>query len=250
MRQLFLVSLTLLGFIAIGTAHVRADEACDAIIDKAIKATGGLDKLSKIKGESMKGKGKVSVMGMEIPYTSEHVFGQPDKMKAVIEAEVMGQKFTFAMILNGKKGWRSIMGQTMDMDDGQVAEQIEAMHVHQVTTLVPLKDKAYMMSPLGESNVEGKPAVGIKVSYKGRRDVNIFFDKEAGYLVKTSSRAKDDMSGQDFNQDMFFLDYKDKDGYKVSMKMKIHRDGAPFLEQEVTEYKVLDKVDENDFAKP
>src|SRR5207248_11447730 len=93
-----------------------------------------------------------------------------------------------------------------------------------VATLLPLKDKAFTLTTIGEVEVEKRPALGVKVSSKGHRDVDLYFDKESGLLVKTETRLKDE-GGQEVMAETFLRDYKDVEGTKHAMKFAVHRDG-------------------------
>src|SRR5262249_29657810 len=92
----------------------RADEQADlkAIVEKAVKASGGEEKLTKFKAMNMKMKGKFYGMGDGIDYTMEIWVQQPGQSKSEVSFEANGMKFTFAQVLNGDKGWTSIAGQT------------------------------------------------------------------------------------------------------------------------------------------
>jgi hypothetical protein len=242
------------GLILAAAPAARADAEADAraIIDKAIKAHGGADNLNKYKAMVAKMKGKVEVNGMTIDYSSTASVQSPDKMRVDTEVEVMGQKFTFVQILNGDKGWIKVLDKVMEMDKDQVAEAREHLYASWVGTLAPLTDKAFKLSPMGESKVDGKDAVGVQVSYKDRRDVNLFFDKKTGMLVKTETRSKDLLGGnnQEFTAETFHSSYKEFNGIQRPVKLILKRDGKDFGEAEITEYEGKEKLDDSVFAKP
>jgi hypothetical protein len=56
--------------------------------------------------------------------------------------------------------------------------------------------------------------------------------------------------GQEHTQETTFADYKDFGGIKKAAKVEIKRDGEKFQEMDITEFKVLDKVDPETFAEP
>src|SRR5437016_4035413 len=62
-------------------------------------------------------------------------------------------------------------------------EEFYSVNVEMLAPL--LKEKAYTLSTLDEIKVDGKPAVGVKVSAKGHRDIELYFDKESHLPVKT-----------------------------------------------------------------
>ncbi len=230
----------------------RADDAADAkaaLVEKAIKAHGG-DKLTKLPATTLKMKGAIHTMGVDLTFTAEVVSNGPERQKIDIEAEAGGQKIHIVNVLNGNKGWSSIGGQTTELDKDKLAEAKEEAYAGWVATLAPLKDKAFTLATIGEVEIEKKKALGVKVSRKGHRDVDLYFDKETGLLIKTESRVKDDTSGQEVTEESFPSEFKDVQGTKQAMKFTIKRDGKPFLEGEATECELAEKLDDSVFAKP
>jgi hypothetical protein len=229
----------------------RADDQADAtkIIDKAIGAMGGEAKVSKYKASTFKVKGIFHGMGNPIPYTGEFAVQFPDKSRNVIEADVGGQKFAFTIVVNGDKGWRKMGDDVQEMDKDMMAEQKENLYANYVTSLAPLHDKSYKLSPLGESKVGDQAVVGVKVSHEGHREVKLYFDKKTGMLVKSEHRVKDE-AGQESNQESVFSNYKEVDGVQEPMKMTVKRDGNLYLEGENSDLKHAEKLDDGLFNKP
>src|SRR5947209_137181 len=174
------LGITLAGLAALLAADsVRADDqkATRAVIDKAIKAVGGAANLAKYQGMVWKDKGTYYGMGDGVPYSGTYAVQMPDKMRMEVEG-------AFIIVLNGDKGWIQMNGETNALTKDQLAEQQEEQYSGWVTSLVALKDKGFTLTPLGESKVEGDAAVGIKVSHKGHRDVELYFSKKSGLVVK------------------------------------------------------------------
>jgi hypothetical protein len=127
----------------------------------------------------------------------------------------------------------------------------QAANLIQINRLIPLKDaKVYTLSLLGESTVNEKPAVGVKVTRKDYRDINLYFDKNTGLLAKIERQALDSMTQQEVAEERIIVEYQEVDGQKVAKKVLVNRDGKKFTEAEVLEYKPSAKVEESDFAKP
>jgi hypothetical protein len=252
MKRLICVSLVL-GLVLSTGAPLRADAAgdCKAIIAKAIKAMGGEEKLTKNKAATWKGKGTVHAMGQTFDFTGEWAIQAPKQLKTQIEVEANGMKITILQILNGDKGWAQMGGPVEEMKGEQLAETQEEMYSNWVTSLVPLKDDAFKLSPLGDSKEGDKEVVGVKVSHKDHRDVELYFDKKDGFLLKSKKRIKDIMGGgQEKDQEAVYSDYKDTDGVMRFRKLSIKRDGQDFVDVEITEYKAVEKLDDSIFAKP
>src|SRR5262249_50730396 len=162
-----------------------------------------------------------------------------------IDADFNGQKIPVIQILNRDKGWAKIGDMLMDMTEEQVKEAQEGAHESWIATLVPLKDKAYTLSSLGEVKIENRPALGFRVSGKDHRDVNLYFDKDNFLLLKSEMRIKDEDSKMELNQETYFSDFKEVGGLKEPMKFVIKKDGKPFLEAEVEEVRRQEKVDDS-----
>jgi hypothetical protein len=231
---------------------VRADDAnaAKAIVDKAIKASGSEEKLSKLRAATIKIKGTVHHLDMDIPFTGEIITQGPDQSRVVIQAKINAQNFTITEVLNRDKGWKKDDNGTQDMTADELKEAQEGANESWVATLVPLKDKAYTLSTLGETKVGDRPALGVRVSSKGRRDVNLYFDKDTNLLVKSEMRVKDDQAKMEMNQETFFTDYKDVGGVKEAMKFSIKRDGQPYLDAEIEDIRRQEKVEDSLFTKP
>jgi hypothetical protein len=237
---------------------VRAGQSGDqpdvrAVIDRAIKAQGGEANMSKQKAAIMKGSGKYYGAGEGIPFTGEWAIQPLTQIRAAIEGKVNDQTFRMVRVVNGDKGWIKFNAEAVkEMTKEEVAEQREELHANWVANLVPLKDKAYQLAPLGESKVDGRDTVGVRVSRKGHRDVSLFFDKASGLLAKTETVVKDLEGGGDkeMTQEVFQSDFKEIDGVKHPMKTVLKRDAKLFVEVEWSEVRPAEKLDESIFARP
>src|ERR1700737_983715 len=137
------LGIALAGLLALTAANsIRAadDKPARAVIDKALKAAGGADKLAKHPGMTWHEKGTYYGMGDGVPYTAPYAVQWPDKMRMEIEG-------VFMMVLNGDKGWLQMSGETKPMTKEQLAEEKEGRFAGWVTTLVPLKDKGFTLTP-------------------------------------------------------------------------------------------------------
>jgi hypothetical protein len=252
MRSIFRVSLTVCAAVIFSTL-VRADDEADAkaLLDKAIKARGGADTLSKFKAATVKMKGKYYGMGDGIDFTLERSSQFPDRSRVEISGEANGQKFSFTQVLQGDKGWNASEGASQELSKEDLAETKENLYAEWVTQLYPLTAKEYKLAPLGESKVGDKEAIGLKVSRKDHRDINLYFDKKTSLLVKREATIKDMMNGgKEVAEEVLYDDYKEKDGVKYPAKVVVNRDGKKYVESETTEYKPAEKIDDKTFEKP
>jgi hypothetical protein len=249
MRTLSLaLAAALLLALAAGT---RAQDSPEGLVEKAIKAHGGAEKLARLGAMRVKAKGTTELMGQTVAFTAETTTRFPDKMRGEIQFDIAGQKILMVQVRNGDKAWMSAMGQTQELPGPLLDDLKESRYTSQVESLVPLtKDRSFKLEALGEAKVDGKPAKGIKVSSKGHKDVKLYFDQETGLLVKSEHRGLDPTTMKDVVLENLYSDFKDFDGLKQPQKVVVQRDGKKYMAYEVEEVKFPDKFDDALFAKP
>lgn len=247
MRNAFwTVSLALL----FTTGAVQAQDNPQQVLEKAIAAHGGEANLAKFTARTWKAKGKVHIQGMEINFTGDWAAGGLNKARTAISADFNGQQFQFTMVLNGEQGWRKMGEDTNEMSEQELKNERNNAHLSWISRLLPLKDKAYTLTMLKETTVENQPAVGINVARQGYNDIKLYFDKQTHLLVKADYQTFDMQSGGDVNAESIYSNFKDIQGVKVGMKQVVKREGAVFVESELSDFQLHEKLDENLFKKP
>jgi hypothetical protein len=235
---------------ATGPARTADKEDTQAILDKAIKALGGEKNLAKVKAATWKTKGKIYFMDNENPFTTESSYQAPDRYRSMFEGDFGGNTIKAVAVVNGDKGWRHFMDNTEELDKEHLANEKRQVSFQWVpTTILPLRGKEYKVESIPEEKVDGKPAVGIQATDKNGKSFKLYFDKESGLPVKLAAKSVDFMDTE-FNLEVFFSNYKEVDGIKKAMKILQKRDGEKMMEQEITEFKVKDKLDDKLFEKP
>jgi len=247
-KLLFTASVTAL--VLTLTQPLKAADDPKAIIDKGIQALGGEEKLSKVKAYSWKSKGKIKFGENESEFTVEGIAQGLDHLHTKFSGVFMDNKIEAVAVLAGDKGWRTVMGMTMDLEGDMLANEKRNLYLQVIpATLIPLKDKSYKLEAAKEEKVGDKPAAGVKVTAPDGKDFTIYFDKGSGLPVKVVAKVLGFM-GDEFTQESLLGGYKEFDGIKKATKSEVKRDGEKFLDGEVTEFKVLDNVDPKTFAKP
>lgn len=234
----------------LGSSSAWAQEQPRAILDKAIQAHGGTEKLTRFQAGQLKTKGKIELLG-GLEFTQEMSYQLPNRFKESMEIEIAGQKASIVTVYDGQKGWLKVDGKLQDLDEKLLGELKEIAHLMRVSRLVGLvEDKNCKLSALGEIKVAGRAAVGVKIECKGFRDINLYFDKQNGLMVKAERRALDPTTGQEVSEERIITEYSKVDGVQSPRKLTVYRDGQKFMEAEVTEVKILEKLDPATFARP
>jgi hypothetical protein len=238
--------------LVLGLTHAwgaQGDEV-NSIIDKAIQAHGLKGKEDKSYGFRGKNKGVLHVGGMDLGFTQDVAVQTPDKFKESMDLDVNNMKITVVSVFDGKQGWMNAAGNEIKVEGEILDEFKEASHMIRLSQGLFLKDKTLKFSLLGEATVNGKPALGIKVSKEGKKDLDFYFDKATGLLAKIERRVKDLQTGQEAAEERIITEYQDLDGRKIGKKVEVKRDGMPFMEAEVIEAKFVDRIDDGEFVRP
>jgi outer membrane lipoprotein-sorting protein len=245
-----MITLSTWGFLAAFALGAWAQDATE-VIDKAIKAHGGEAALSKLKIYSWSAKGTISFGGAETSMTATQVSEGLDKVRSTFKSEFGGTPVEAVTVLAGDKGWFHFGDQRGALEGPQLEYTKRQAYLNAVTvTLLPLKSKDFKTTLGGEEKVGDKDAVVVKGTGPDGKEFVLHFDKESGLLLKLTVPGVADFGGGEFTHSITFSDYKEIAGIKKAMKSDATRDGQKFASQELTEFKVLDKVEEGTFDEP
>jgi hypothetical protein len=243
----FIASLSIQ--LLLGAAHAQAQGEAKAIVKKAIKAQGGEAKVAKLKVMKIKVKGKGTFPGMgETEFVIEDSWQMPARYKSVVRLKAKGQDFETVQVVNGEKGWASVNGMVQPLRKEDMAEFKEQKYAEDLERLGFLGKKGLTISLVKESTFAGKPAVGVKITSKGHREVTLYFDKAKGLLIGRKHVILE--GGKEIVQEVSYGGFKAHDGLKHYTRIVVKRAGKKFVEGQVVEIKFFDKLDEKEFAQP
>jgi len=157
MNQLRIVSGILALLFACQT-QVGGDDkdAVKSVVEKAIKAAGGEDKLLR----TFRWKESYFIGDVKTGTPREAILQPPDK-------------------------WYSNKKNIAKGND----DRLEKTYLVWAWTLVPLTLKDSKLTLLPEIKVDDKPAVGLRLSRPEKPDISLYFDKESGQLARIDWRA-------------------------------------------------------------
>jgi len=231
-------------------ALADGDQDAKAVIDKAVKALGGEDKLSAVKASVWKTKGKIKMNDNDGGFTSKVTAQGIDHNRLEFEGDFDGNPLKGVVVLDGDKGWRKIGDDSGKLEDDALANQKRNVYLQIVPAMVlPLKGDGFKVESAAEEKVDGKPAAVLKVTGPDGKNFQVFFDKDSGLPVKLTATVAG-FEGDEYAQESTFSNYKVFDGIKRATKIETKRNGQKFIDQEITEFKVLDKVEPKAFAEP
>jgi len=237
------ITIHILLALALAVLAIPAQAADDprAIVEKAIKALGGEEALGKAKAFSWKARTVFSLQGNEregaIRVTSDGLNRY--------RLEFQDAQFTQIIVLNGDKAASILDGKRRELDKDAVAGEKQAVYMSVIpVTMLPLRDKAFKLESIAEDKVGEKPAVGIKVTPPDAKEFTLYFDKESGLPVKLAIKVVVFMN-REIIQETTFSKYKDIGGIKKATRIEVESklDGEGVVKVDITDFKVLDKVD-------
>lgn len=220
------------------------DKEARSLINKSIAAAGGEKALEKHKAATLKEQGTYYGMGDGLPYSGNYAYQHP----AQFRMEILN---VFTQVFDTDKGWVSAGGDVKEMTKEQVAVQKLEQQVRHMTSLLPLRDKEFMLTTLPDAKVDKQEARVVKASRKGWPDVKLFFDKANSNLIKVEYKTiAEDLGNKEVTMDVTMSNFKEVDGAKVAYKRIVNREGKLFVEAEITEFNPVGKLDAKVFAKP
>ena len=178
----------------IQAAPLFAADDPKALVEKAIKAKGGAETLEQCTAVRTRYTGH---FGLELGADSKMSFKgemyeqRGGQVRMSFSLDLNGTKMDLVMVSNGDKSWQSMNGAVSESPFNTREYQEQVAYQERVTRLLPLlQEKGFTLTALGESKVEDRAVLGVKVSCKDKPDVSLFFDKETGLLTKYAIRQK------------------------------------------------------------
>jgi hypothetical protein len=240
--------LVVTGDVAVGQDVLEGNP--QEVIRKAIQAHGGKENLAKYLRFRCRGKGYVTVGAINVPITFEFWYSFPDKTKLRVTVELPGERVTDIRVCNGNQAWHKRGDTTRKLTGLELKDVQEGAHVFYVCRLYPLLDASrFTLSQLGKSKINGRLAVGVKVSAKGHADLKLYFDKASALLVKIEDHSLNESLQEVLLQD-YLSNYQTIRGVKYPMKRVIHAGRDYVMVREFDTIEPLDKIDDAEFAAP
>lgn len=247
----YVLGLTAAVCLCLTGAAQADDKAQQELLDKAVQAAGGADKLAKLQQVNWKAKGSHTEGGVTVEFSMDSSSKGFDKHRMEAEVTVNGMSMKGTLVINGDMAWAHFQGKTEEAPKEAIDIVKNLFHaLRGAQMLTPLKDKAYKLAALGEVKLGDRPVVGLKVSREGYRDLDLFFDKQTGLPAKMAIRLPESPNGQEMEFEFLFENFKDFGGIKHFTTMTVQQGGNKKFTLEVSDIKPQDKLDDNAFGKP
>jgi len=132
----------------------------------------------------------------------------------------------------------------------------ELIYLSWATMLVPLKGTGFRLSPLGETSVGGRKAVGVLVTHEKHSPLKMYFDAETHLPVNYQRKFKNVeyenvAIGNEVSEECVFSDYRNVQETRQYFRVVTFWDGMKVIDLTISEQKFYEKpLDDKLFTKP
>jgi hypothetical protein len=246
--MLFVVLAVGLG--ARGVAAWAEEPRPEEIVDKALRAHGGEEKLTSLTAFTLKER-------MAYPeaatWDAEIAVQLPGRYRAERTISSGGKSRTSLIVLDGDQGWMKMNDLVTPYPKAFIASFFKYTIPYEgprsiLRLRARQRNASCQFSTTGEGTVEGRPAVGLRMKLEGGPEATWYFDKETGLLLKEVERTKR-FEGEDDVVETVYGDYQSVDGFPMARTVTSRRDGKVASTTELIDFKVA-TPSADAFAKP
>jgi hypothetical protein len=214
-------------------------------LQRAIKAAGGAEVLTKYPAGHVVGKGTMTFAGAETAFACEQSFLVPGRLRTVVRCEVKGQKWELVQVLNGEQAAQTINGRTAPVTDAGLKELQLAGLLNEVAQLTPLlKEGRFALKP--DKQAKG----GWLLHMRGFPELRLGFDLKSGHLVRIAYKSTDPDAAKETETEMTFSDFKAVSGLTKPMHCIVKRAGKTSLDLTIEKFTPLERIDPAVFILP
>lgn len=233
-----------------GMAAMAQEPRPEEIIDRAIRAHGGEERLAGLAAFSLKER---QVYPDAATWDTQTVVQLPGRYRWERTTSSEGKSTTTLIVLDGEQGWMKTNDHVTPYPRAFIASFFKNTIPYEgprsiLRLRARQKNPACHFATVGEGTVEGRPAVGLRMKLEGGPEATWSFDKETGLLLKEEQRSKR-FEGEDTVVETLYGDYQTLDGFLMARKVTSRRDGKLAYSMELIDFRAA-TPGEGVFAKP
>lgn len=182
------------------------------VLERAIAASGGRERLSKLKSRVSTGTMEIPAQGLKASIVLTQV--APNNIAMVMEVPGMGK---VQQGFNGTLGW-----EVNPMAGARLLTGEELQTFIRGSTLsseLRYAEDYKSFTTIGTEEVAGKPAIQVRMVPNVGGESTMVFDKESGLLVKMSGTIKTQMG--EIPTVTLMEDYREVDGMKLPFRSRV-----------------------------
>src|SRR5947209_9531826 len=149
-----------------GAAGAEDPKDARQLIDRALEAAGGAERLAQPRAYTFKqeltAKSRKDPAGVVSRTT--YYFQPPKKFRLEEESQRGGRPSKYVEVINGARGWAKRDGVPQALNPQSVARPAEVQQGFGYKFILNLWDPSATAAALGESRVDDRPVVGVKLT--------------------------------------------------------------------------------------
>jgi len=220
-------------------------QTADEIVNKAVAARGGAEKIKAIQSERVTGRVSFGP-GLEGTLVAE--LKRPHKLH--VEIAIEDQKII--RVYDGKSaGW--VVNPFAEKKDAQPMSAEDLKSISEESDFdgpfIDYKTKGNQIELVGKEELDGKPVYRIKLTNKNGGIRFYLFDATSFLPVKWEETRK--VEGKEMPWESFFSDYREVNGVKYAFKIDSESPGTELKQTVIAEkIEVNAQIDDDHFTKP
>jgi outer membrane lipoprotein-sorting protein len=222
-----------------------AAQTADEIVNRAVAARGGAEKIKAIQSERVTGRVSFGP-GLEGTLVAE--LKRPHKLH--VEIAIEDQKII--RVYDGKSaGW--VVNPFAEKKDAQPMSAEDLKSISEESDFdgpfIDYKTKGNQIELVGKEELDGKPVYRIKLTNKNG-DIRFYlFDATSFLPVKWEETRK--VEGKEMPWESFFSDYREVNGVKYAFKIDSDSPGTELKQTVIAEkIEINAQIDDDHFTKP
>jgi hypothetical protein len=184
-------------------------------------------------------------------FTMEQWTELPKNSKTAIKPEQDNRVRQIVQILNGDVAWSQYDGGEFRQESReQIRARQDGLYRDYLRLLYPILEQPERFDARlkGEVEIKNQTALWVRVASKGQSDIDLYFDKKDGTLVKMAHPVSNPQLGQ--FAETFFTDYKDFNGAKYPQKTEVWSGDKKLAELTLEELRQEKELPKRTFEKP
>lgn len=223
----------------------KAQKRGRQLIEQALAAKGGADRLRAIKTMTVRAKGEVAVQGRTLAASFARHFVAPDRLRMDIELDIGGAKAQVITVLDRDKAWNQQPGQApLMLPDEAVIEFRKQLWRDHEQVLLHALDEGALLEALGPASVEGETFDAVRVTRANPDTAVILYLDQKTHLLRRLVYTEQGVQGTES-----FADYRSIKGIQVAHQRQTDSPDAS-MKVQVTSVTFDTPIDDAIFAFP
>jgi len=215
--------------------HRPPPETARELVDRAIVATGGAERLGALQAFEWRGKADVMGTGQVLHLSGSWRLQLPDSAIVTTTLEGEPQGTARSLIIAGGRGWSRTGRRITALAAELVAHERDQLYLYHLMRLAPLRGSGYHLSLLPNDSLGHKR---IRAAHSGRPSVDLAFDA-GGSLAGLAASVTDPHSHRQVRQQVRLTGQLGAAGARWPRRIAITWDGNPYFDLEILEFRAL-----------